>query len=112
MALQAKVMQQQQTSSQPSSSSMREEWPRPTADAQILGSGAVHDLHGGIDWDWLVGLQRSQRFGPVLRVDIEVGTTNGLLPAKYAVHDRLMAQVRGAHYGICTAPCSVASQSA
>ncbi|KAK9814645.1 hypothetical protein WJX72_009229 [[Myrmecia] bisecta] len=60
-----------------------------------VGRGMKAELTSGVDWRWLQGLQQAQRFGRVARVDLEVGTTNGLLPARYEVHGRLLAQVQG-----------------
>lgn len=59
------------------------------------GAGSAGAAAAGIDWEWLEGLQRAQRFGPVLRVDLEAGSTGGLLPACYECSDRLLAQVAG-----------------
>lgn len=63
-----------------------------TAAGSSAGSGAAA---ARIDWEWLEGLQRAQRFGPVLRVDLEAGSAGGLLPASYECADRLLAQVAG-----------------
>lgn len=52
-------------------------------------------LHAAIDWAWLDGLRRSQGFGPVLRIDLEAGTTGGLQPARYSLQDEFLAQIRG-----------------
>jgi hypothetical protein len=81
----------QSTSSSKSSSSSQ-----PQVDASsACGRGLREDLEGCIDWEWLAGLLRSQRHGPVLRVDLEAGTAGGLLPAQYEGQDRLLLQVTG-----------------
>ena len=58
-------------------------------------AGLRRDLESGLGWEWLEGLQRAQRYGPVLQVDLEAGCTGGLLPAAYECADRLLAQVAG-----------------
>ncbi len=58
-------------------------------------SGIATGLHDAIDWRWLNGLCRSQAFGPVLKVDLEAGVTDGLQPARYSLQDELMAQITG-----------------
>ena len=63
--------------------------------SSACGRGLQQELEDSIDWEWLAGLQRSQRHGPVLRVDLEAGTAGGLLPAQYECQDRLLAQVTG-----------------
>ena len=63
--------------------------------SSACGRGLREDLEGNIDWEWLAGLLRSQRHGPVLRVDLEAGTAGGLLPAQYECQDRLLVQVTG-----------------
>ena len=72
-------------------------WAQPTpAEGSACGSALAPDLRDGVDWTWLAGLQRSQRYGPVLSVDVEAGgSTGGLLPARYECNDRLLAQVAG-----------------
>ncbi|KAL4452346.1 hypothetical protein ABPG75_008008 [Micractinium tetrahymenae] len=64
------------------------------AAASSSGKGST-PAAAGIDWEWLEGLQRAQRYGPVLRVDLEAGSAGGLLPASYESTDRLLAQVAG-----------------
>eukprot|EP00887_Chlorella_sp_A99_P002105 scaffold21.g2105.t1 len=64
-------------------------------DPAACGPRLQSELQGGVDWAWLEGLQRSQRFGPVLGVELEAGTADGLLPARYQRHDLLLAQVAG-----------------
>lgn len=68
---------------------------RPAVEEQFLESQVQRDMEGGVGWEWLQGFTRSQRFGPVLQVDLEAGTANGLLPARYQTNDVLMAQVTG-----------------
>lgn len=48
---------------------------------------------GRIDWLWLHSLLHAQKHGPVLRVELQSGPPNGLLPARYECIDRLFAQV-------------------
>ena len=81
--------QQQQTAQQPAGVK------RPQADPSTCGTRLTAELEGGIDWAWLDGLQCSQRFGPVLGVELEAGTANSLLPARYQRQDLLLAQVAG-----------------
>lgn len=84
------------TGSPSSSGSRLEASSRPQVDAgSVCGRGLRHDLEGGVDWGWLAGLRRSQRYGPVTRVDLDAGTTGGLLPAQYELEDRLVVQVTG-----------------
>lgn len=64
-------------------------------EGSVCGVGLADDLRGGIDWEWLSGLLRTQKHGPVLRVDLEAGSTGGLFPAAYECEDRLMVQVTG-----------------
>jgi hypothetical protein len=68
---------------------------RPGLAPGPVAAALSSQLLTGIDWAWLAGLRRAQRFGPVLGVQLEAGTANGLLPARYAVHDELLAQVAG-----------------
>ncbi len=37
----------------------------------------------------------AQKHGPVLRVELQMGPPNGLLPTRYECIDRLFAQVNG-----------------
>lgn len=64
-------------------------------DAGTGGAGGAGAAGQSIDWEWLEGLQSAQRFGPVLRVELEAGSAGGLLPAAYECADRLVAQVAG-----------------
>ena len=102
----AAAKQQQQEPQQPSSNSNASgsatgsagggsSCAPPLEASSACARGLQHDLSGGVDWEWLAGLLRSQRYGPVLRVDLDAGTADGLLPAQYECHDRLMAQVTG-----------------
>ena len=63
--------------------------------ASACGPALAGDLEGGVDWGWLGGLLRAQRFGPVLHCDVEAGGRGGLLPARYECCDRLLAQAAG-----------------
>lgn len=72
----------------------------PSYRPRVLGSSPAaaalrRDLESGLSWEWLESLQRAQRFGPVLQVDLEAGCTGGLLPAAYECTDRLLVQVAG-----------------
>ena len=58
-------------------------------------AGPAAALHSAIDWAWFDNLRKSQGFGPVLRVDLEAGTTGGLQPARYSLQDELLAQLQG-----------------
>ncbi len=57
--------------------------------------GIATGLSDAIDWRWLNGLCCSQAFGPVMRVDLEAGVTDGLQPARYSLQDEILAQVSG-----------------
>jgi len=48
-----------------------------------------------INWQWLESLLKSQKHGPITSIDLELGTIDSLLPARYALQDRLMVQVTG-----------------
>lgn len=84
---------------QPAGSGAGEGQPADGQPALEAGSAAAAalaaDLQGGLDWGWLGGLRRSQRYGPVLRADLEAGGQGGLLPAAYETCDRLLTQVAG-----------------
>ncbi|GAB4818813.1 hypothetical protein N2152v2_005859 [Parachlorella kessleri] len=70
--------------------------PRVAEEARAwFGRQMQQELEGGVDWEWLEGMQRAQRFGPVLSVEVEAGGANSLLPARYSTRDRLLAQVTG-----------------
>ena len=47
------------------------------------GGGVGRDVVEGLDWRWLEGLRRSQRFGPVRSVVLGAGTIGSLLPAHH-----------------------------
>lgn len=53
------------------------------------GDGIGRDIVEGIDWDWVEGLRRSQRFGPVQSVVLGAGTANSLLPAHHPTSVRI-----------------------
>lgn len=86
--------QDQQTAADNSGSPAQQARPRVDG-ASGCAAALAADLEGSIDWEWLYGLQCSQRWGPALRVDLEAGTVGGLLPAAYELTDRLLAQVAG-----------------
>ena len=86
--------QQQQQQQQAGDSGTAAERPALEAGSACAAALAA-DLESNVDWEWLAGLRRAQRFGPVLRVELEVGGSGGLLPAAYDPTDRLVAQVAG-----------------
>ena len=43
------------------------------------------DVVEGLDWKWLEGFRRSQRFGPVRSVVVGAGTLGSLLPAHHPI---------------------------
>lgn len=65
---------------------------QPVSGPLAVVSSALKDR---IDWSWLTGIQSSQGFGPVYKVDVEAGTSGGLQPARYLMVDSLLAQVSG-----------------
>ena len=67
----------------------------PHLEPCVAGSSMAAELAADVDWRWLAGLRRSQRHGPVLRVDLEAGSAGGVLPARYECRDTLLAQVAG-----------------
>ncbi|BDA49058.1 probable hypoxia-inducible factor 1-alpha inhibitor [Coccomyxa sp. Obi] len=60
-----------------------------------LGTALQDDLTSSIDWQWLEEAQNIHRWGGLRGVNLEVGSCNGLQPARYHTHDRLLAQVAG-----------------
>ena len=82
-----------------------------TACLPVSGSleGIAAGFYDAIDWLWLNGLCRSQAFGPVLKVDLEAGITDGLQPARYSLQDELMAQVSGRRRVLLIPPSSAFS---
>lgn len=50
---------------------------------------------GRVDWAWLHSLLHAQKHGPVMRVQLQMGPPNGLLPARYERHDRILTQLTG-----------------
>jgi hypothetical protein len=47
------------------------------------GAGVGRDVVAGLDWQWLNGLRRAQRFGPVRSVVVGAGSAGSLLPAHH-----------------------------
>ena len=68
--------------------------------------GTVKELVGRmLEWEALNGLLASQRFSVVERdVRVEMGTRNGVLPARYSTHDQLMVQICGRRRVTLVAP--------
>jgi hypothetical protein len=66
---------------------------------------------GKIDWLWLHSLLHAQKHGPVLQVQLRIGPPNGLLPARYELLDRLLAQVNGRRRVLLIPPSQVSHQS-
>ena len=65
---------------------------------------------GRIDWLWLHSLLHAQKHGPVLRLELQAGPPNGLLPARYECIDRLLAQVTGRRRILLIPPSQVRNQ--
>lgn len=64
---------------------------------------------GRVDWVWLHSLLHAQKHGPVMRVQLQMGPPNGLLPARYERHDRLLAQLTGRRRILLLPPSQVGS---
>lgn len=69
-------------------------------------NGIGQDVVDGLDWQWLNGMRRAQRFGPIRSVVLGVGTLGSLLPAHHPTSTRISSQAaatsstsNGATYG-------------
>ena len=80
--------------------------------ASVLHTYTCSDAFAGkIDWLWLHSLLHAQKHGPVLQVQLQIGPPNGLLPARYELLDRLLAQVNGRRRILLIPPSQVSHQS-
>ena len=80
-------------------------WEKRKVFLALTGDAARAAADDVIDWEALNGVLASQRFSVVdSAVRVEMGTRNGVLPARYATHDQLLVQAHGRRRVTLAAP--------
>jgi len=80
-------------------------WEKRKVFLALTGDAARAAADHVIDWEALNGVLASQRFSVVdSAVRVEMGTRNGVLPARYATHDQLLVQAHGRRRVTLAAP--------
>ncbi len=72
------------------------QWQAASKQLEVLegvGPAAAKDLRDQLDWQWLRRLLHGHSIGGVSSVQLQIGSSDALLPASYQPHDRLLVQV-------------------
>lgn len=65
---------------------------KPSTERTSLRRNLPSGLQTLVDWDWLEAWLAAQEFGPLSSLRLMAGVRGTLLPASYAVRDRILTQ--------------------
>uniref|UniRef100_A0A1D1ZXM2 Cupin-like domain-containing protein n=1 Tax=Auxenochlorella protothecoides TaxID=3075 RepID=A0A1D1ZXM2_AUXPR len=68
---------------------------KPSTERTSLRRNLPSGLQTLVDWDWLEAWLAAQEFGPLSSLRLMAGVRGTLLPASYAVRDRILTQLTG-----------------